>query len=158
GRTFLPEEDQIAGDRPVIVLSHAFWSQRLGADPNAVGTALTLNGHSFTVIGVAQPSFKGLVAGLSPDFWAPMAMAPQISNDPELLSRRGMDWLLLVGRLRPGVNSTEAQADLNLIARQIQQADPKNNPEWGVAAFPAAMVPGPVRGYVGAFTGVLMAV
>jgi predicted permease len=158
GRSFLPEEDRVVGERPVIVLSHAFWRQRLNADPNVVGTTLTLNGAGFSVIGVAPPSFKGIMAGIAPDFWAPMAMAPQISHDPELLSRRSVSWLLMIGRLRSGVDSKAALADLNLIARQIQQADPKNNPGSDMAAFPVTMVPGPVRGYVGAFTGVLMAV
>jgi predicted permease len=155
---FLPDEDRVDGERPVIVLSHSFWRQRLGADQNAVGATLTLNGQGFTVIGVAPPGFTGLMAGISPDFWAPMAMAPQISHDPELLTRRSSYWLLLVGRLKPGVTPAAAQADLSLLARQIQQADPKNNSGWDVAQFPATMVPGPFRGYVGAFTGVLMAV
>jgi len=158
GRTFLPGEDQVAGQHPVVVLSHTFWQEHLASDPNVLGTALVLNGHSFTVIGVAPAGFTGMVAGIAPDFWVPMMMAPQMKHDPGLLTRRDSFWLLLVGRLKSGMNAATAQADLNLLAGQLRQAYPRQNQGLDAALFPATMVPGPFRGYVGAFTGVLMAV
>jgi predicted permease len=158
GRTFLPDEDRLPGQSPVVVLSHLFWQQHLGGDQSIIGTPLTLNGQSFTIIGVAQSSFTGTMAGIAPAFWVPLMMKPQLDYDPQALTRRDSLWLTMVGRLKPGIDTTTAQADLSLLAEQLRQAYPKNNKDLDVALFPATMIPGPFRGFVGAFTGVLMAI
>ncbi len=74
GRTFLPEEDQAAGAHPVAVLSADFWHRRFNSDLGIIGRSLTVNGHSFTVVGVAPAGFRGLYVGSSPAFWVPLAM------------------------------------------------------------------------------------
>jgi len=73
GRGFLPEEDTKPDGHPVVVLNHRFW-QKLGGDPGIIGSSLTLNGHSFTVVGIAPPHFNGTDVGVAPDLWVPMAM------------------------------------------------------------------------------------
>ncbi|HEV8132145.1 MAG TPA: ABC transporter permease [Acidobacteriota bacterium] len=158
GRTFLPEEDRTPGTHPVVILSHRFWSERLASDPNVVGKALTLNGHSFTVVGVTPADFSGMVAGLVPDFWAPMMTAQQITHRPDQLTTRNSYWLLVVGRRKPGVTASQAGADLTLVARQLEKTYPDTDKVIDVAVFSAASVPGPFRGYVAAFTGLFMAV
>src|SRR5262245_6991032 len=61
GRAFFPEEDQTPDAHPVVVLSHKFWQSRLGGDANVIGRTIALNGHRFTVVGVAPHGFKGMV-------------------------------------------------------------------------------------------------
>src|SRR6202030_325188 len=73
GRTFLPEEDSTPNGHPVVVLGYRFW-KKIGADPAIVGSPITLNGRSFTVIGVAPAAFTGVDIGFSPDLWVPNSM------------------------------------------------------------------------------------
>lgn len=73
GRTFLPEEDLTPNTHPVAVIGHGLWERRFGSDPKIIGQQLALNGHAFTIIGVAPAGFNGLVFGSSGDFGpAPM--------------------------------------------------------------------------------------
>src|SRR5438477_2312669 len=73
GRRFLPEEDTSPNGHPVAILNHKFW-RKLGADPAVIGSTITLNGHAFTVVGVAPDAFTGIDIGAAPDVWIPMAM------------------------------------------------------------------------------------
>ena len=158
GRTFLPEDDQTGNPQPVVVLGHSFWQQRLGSDPQIVGKSLLLNGTNFNVIGVAPSGFAGLLVAIEPDFWAPATMIEQVTRDSGRLTNRQAYWLLAVGRLKPGVDATRARAEMNRLASVIEQDHPDTNKNLGATVFPAALVPGPYRGYVSAFTGLLMAV
>src|SRR6266516_3455496 len=158
GRTFLPDEDRIPPSRPVIVLSHAFWEQHLGADPLILGKALTLNGADFTVVGVAPAGFTGIIVGNQPDFWAPLSATPEFTHDPNFLGNWNSFWLFGVGRLKPGIGASQAQADLSVLSHRVQKEHAGTNEVLEAATFPVNLVPGPFRGYVGAFTGLLMAV
>jgi predicted permease len=158
GRTFLPEDDQPLSPQPVVVLGHSFWQQHLGSDPKVVGKTLLLNGTNFTVIGVAPDGFAGLLVAIEPDFWAPLTMAAQILHDAGRLTNRQGYWLFAVGRLRPGVSAPRAGSEVNLLALLNEQEHPDTNKNLGANLFPATLVPGPYRGYVSAFTGLLMAV
>jgi predicted permease len=157
GRDFLPEEDGVPGKHPVIVISHAFWQQQFGGDRTAIGRTLVLNGTMFTIVGVAPASFTGILIGDQPDFWTPLAMTTAIRRDTRYLESRDSFWLFAVGRLKPGVIRTQAQADLDLLSAALGQDDPKNQ-NLTAAIFPVQLVPGPYRGYVAAFTGILMVV
>jgi predicted permease len=158
GRTFAPEEDRTPGTHPVVVISHAFWQGRLGADPDVIGSTMTLNGFSLKIIGVAPKGFSGLMVGVMPDVWIPLMMGPQTRRDPELLTSRSMFWIFGVGRLKSGLTSMQARADLNVLANQLAQSYPKDNEMFEAAIYPATLLPGPVRGYVIAFSGLLMLV
>jgi len=158
GRTFLPEDDQPGNPHAVVVLGHRFWQQHLGSDPKVVGKSLLLNGTSFTVIGVAPGGFAGLLVAIEPDFWAPVTVAEQILHDAGRLTSRQGYWLFAVGRLKPGVDAPRAGAEVNLLAQLIEQEHPDTNKNLGANLFPATLVPGPYRGYVSAFTGLLLAV
>ena len=155
GRTFLPEDDQ-TGNR--VVLGHSFWQQRLGSDPQVVGKSLLLNGTNFNVIGVAPSGFAGLLVAIEPDFWAPVTMVERITRDSGRLTSRQTNWLLAVGRLKPGMDATRARTEMKRLAGVIEQDHPDTNKNLDATLFPAALVPGPYRGYVSAFTGLLMAV
>jgi putative ABC transport system permease protein len=158
GRTFLPEEDRVPAPHLVIVLSHSFWQQRLGSNPAILGKTLTLNGADFTVVGVAPAGFTGIIVGNEPDFWATLSATPEFTHDPNFLANWNSFWLFAVGRLDPGVTALQAKADLSVLSRRLQQDHPESNKDIEAATFPVNLVPGPFRGYVAAFCGLLMAV
>lgn len=74
GRFFGPGEDDKPGAHPVVVIGHAFWQSHFAADPNIIGKAVKINGHPFTVIGVAPASFQGTEVIVTSDYWVPMSM------------------------------------------------------------------------------------
>ncbi len=112
GRTFQNGEDNQGGPK-VTVLTYALWQRRFGADPNIVGRALTLNGESYTVIGVLPASFQ---FALRP---ADLFLPYQPTQNQ--LTRRFMHGTNLIGRLKTGKTADEAQSELNLIAGRIEQ-------------------------------------
>ena len=155
GRAFNEDEDRIGTEHPAVVVSYSFWKNRLKGESSAIGRTMLLNGTGFTIVGVAPPSFGGVLIASRPDFWAPAAMAPLLSRDPALLSSASTFWLFGLGRLKPGVSKAQVQADLNVLARSL----PHHNPDdvLDASMFPLQLVPTPFRGYVAAFTGMLMA-
>ena len=133
GRTFLPEEDSTSNGHPVVVLGYKFW-KKLGGEPTIVGSQVTLNGHSFTVIGVAPAAFTGVDVGLDPDIYVPMSMHQWIRPGGDLWFELRRALLLnIVARLKPGVTMSQAQAQMRTIAKQLEQAYPDVNKERSIA-------------------------
>ncbi len=125
GRTFSPDEDKAPGAAPVVVVSHRFWGRRFDSDPDLVGKTMTLNGQVFTIVGIAPEKFTGSMVMFNPDVWVPMMMQAQlIPTHPDWLNNRRIDWLNVLGRLKPGVPMEQAEADLNVIDSQLAQAHP----------------------------------
>jgi macrolide transport system ATP-binding/permease protein len=137
GRALLPEDDLTPGANPVVVISHAFWLRRLGADRNAVGRKLYINGHPFTVVGVMPEGFKGTYQNFPADFWAPMMMQGQVQPIRLLLNDRSSGWLGGTARLKPGVTLAQAQAELDRLANQLRQEHPNVNRYLGFRFFHA---------------------
>ena len=134
GRGFLPEEDQTPGTHPVAVISHGLWQRHFGASPEIVGESLILNGHPFTVVGVAPAGFTGIRIGVQFDVWVPLAMSAQLR--PRRDRAFGI-WLAgLIGRLEPGVSLEQAQAEMTTLARQLEQARPVENKGIGILVVP----------------------
>jgi len=127
GRTFLPEEDGAPNAHPVVVLSHAFWSNQFGANPAILGQVLTLNGYGYTVVGVAPPNFQGANAFGGPSFWAPIAMYQQLADYAGLFDTRRFLALNVVGRLKPGVSESQAQAAMQALSAQLAKEYPNDN-------------------------------
>ncbi|MFP5265506.1 MAG: ABC transporter permease [Blastocatellia bacterium] len=136
GRTFLPEEDKTPNTHPVAVISHGLWRRVFGSDPDVAGKTVTLNGHPFTVVGVAPESFTGTFVGLSIDLWVPMMAHEQVVPGGNHTASRGDHWLQAMGRLKPGVSIEQAQTELDTIARQLAQEYPRTNEGRGAALFP----------------------
>jgi predicted permease len=155
GRDFSADEDRTGASHPAILISYSFWQRRLAADGAVIGRVLKLNGTSFTIIGVTPPSFVGVMIGSRPDFWASLAMGPTITRDPERLTSEDSFWLMGLGRLMPSVTKAQAQADLSVLSNSIHSSSVDAKREARI--FPLQLVPGPYRGYVAAFTGLLMA-
>jgi macrolide transport system ATP-binding/permease protein len=126
GRGFRPEEDQVPGRDAVVILSHGTWEQ-LGSDPNIFGRIVRIAGIEFTAIGVAPDSFSGPDRNRRPAFYVPMMMRPRLTGDPQTLEARDRFILTIKGRLKPGVSLTQAQAELDTIARDLERAHPDTN-------------------------------
>jgi predicted permease len=156
GRFFPENEDKSGPGAPTAVISDTFWKRQFGADRSVIGRVLVLNGASYTIIGVSPPSFTGILIGSRPDFWVPLAMTPTLIHDRDRLGSDTSYWLLGIGRLKPGVLKNEAQADVTVLTRSTHSSDP-NVSVMDAIAFPVQLVPSPFRGYVAAFTGLLMA-
>jgi macrolide transport system ATP-binding/permease protein len=124
GRAFLPEEDTTPNGHPVVVISDSFWQRRFGGDPSIVGRTVMLNGVAYTVIGIAPPEFRGTEPYLNLDLWVPMAMQPSVTSGGNRLGVRGNSWLEAMVRLKPGVSIARAQADLDVIARNLADTYP----------------------------------
>lgn len=140
GRLLSATDDRAAGAHPVAVASDRLWRRSLGADPRAVGSPIRINGHPFTLVGVAPPRFTGVDLEETPDLWVPMAMADQAL--PELashhpLTSRNLRWLDIVGRLKPGVTARSAQAELDAIAKRRAASQPKDRHDPMARLVPA---------------------
>jgi len=121
GRFFLPEEDETPGTHPVVVLSHGCWSRLFGADPGMVGQTVTINGESFTVVGIGPRGFRGTEVTVSADFWLPVMMYPRVGPYAEWFDIRGMGLFRSIGRLRPGVSRAQAENDLMSLSQQLEE-------------------------------------
>ncbi len=130
GRTFRPEEDQ--PDTRVVILGHGMWQRRFGGDPSIIGRPLTLNGQSYTVIGVMPKSFVELP---SFDNWKDQLWVPIAFSSEEAL-QRGNHFLEVVARLKPGVAQRQAQAEMDTIAARLAQQYPDFNTRIGAVVKP----------------------
>jgi len=156
GRTFSPEEDRTPLSHPVVVLSHGCWERRFGRDPALVGKSITLNGHSFTVVGIAPEEFSGTEVAYKPEVWVPVMMLEWIEPGSNWLDRRSTQNLFATGRLKPGVNVAQAKATLNVLAQQLGKEYPDTNEGQTITLTPPGLIHPILRGPVISFTGVLM--
>ncbi|MGW8265569.1 MAG: ABC transporter permease [Longimicrobiales bacterium] len=122
GRGFRPEEG-LEGAEDVVLLSHAFWQNRLRGDTAALGTVLMLDGDPYTIIGILPPDFFFMTPT---DLWLPMR------PDRDAASSRGNHNWYLVGRLKPAVGLDQAQAGVDVISARLQEAYPQSNADKGL--------------------------
>jgi predicted permease len=119
GRVFTEAEDEPAGGHPVAIASYSWWKRRFGRDPAIVGKTVKLGLTVYTIVGVAQPEFFGTMVGESPDLWVPLSMEKQVSPGWNGLDNKWFQSLYILARLKPGVSAGQAEANANLLARQI---------------------------------------
>ncbi len=130
GRVFTPEDDRPSAP-PVAVLSHRVWQTRYGGDPSVVGSTFVIEGHPFTVIGVAPPGFFGeTLRSDPPDIWIPVQQEPLIDGEGELLHQSVSAWLRMMGRLRPGASIDGMAPRLTGVLRQWMQYDSGYPANW----------------------------
>jgi putative ABC transport system permease protein len=136
GRLLSDEDDQ-EGAPPVAVMSYRIWHDKYGADPSVVGAGYQINGHPFTVIGVAAPGFYGAkLAGWGmPDFWLPLPTELLIDGETARLKRPNINFLDLIGRVRPGVNPKSLEAKLRVelydwLASHVPDMEPSEKQLW----------------------------
>ena len=127
GRTFLPEEGTPRAGAAVIVIGYAVWQNHFAGDPQIVGKTIQINRHPYTVIGVAPRDFTGCAPGLRTDLWIPLPMDRDVWGGADRPAYRGIFWLNVLGKLRPGVTKNQAQAELNLLMRGIAERFPEDH-------------------------------
>ena len=138
GQPFTAEADQVSGTEPSVVVSDVFWRRRLNSDVDIIGKRITLNGNSFTVVGVTEPGFNGSDSATTTDLWVPITQWATIvqttpvgptneestAKDQQRLGS-GHSWLGMFGRLRKGVSLQQAQVSMTTIAQRLE--DPSAN-------------------------------
>src|SRR5277367_1867418 len=130
GRVFTPEYDQPAS-APVAVLSHRVWQTTYASDPSVVGSTFVLEGHPFTVIGVAPPGFFGeTLESDPPDIWLPVQQEPMLAGQGGLVHQSISAWLRIIGRLRPGASIDGMAPRLTGVLRQWLQNDSGYPASW----------------------------
>ncbi len=126
GRTFLPDEDQ-AGHDKVALISYGLWQSRFGSDSQIIGQPITINGENHTIIGVMPKGFN-FPGGRQCDLWLPATLDPRNNDD------FSSGYLMLVGRLKPGVTIERAQSEITEISRHIRQQRPNLPADYGDGA------------------------
>ncbi len=136
GRLMTDTDDQ-EGAPPVAVMSYRIWREKYGSDPSVVGAGYQINGHPFTVIGVAAPGFYGakLAGGGMPDFWLPLTTELLIDGATSRLKRPNGNFLDLIGRVRPGTNPKLLEAKLKVelhdwLASHVPDMEPGEKQLW----------------------------
>ena len=136
GRVFTPNDDTPSSP-PVAVLSHRAWQTTYGGDPTVLGSTFAVQGHPFTVIGIAPPGFFGETLGSDPpDIWIPLQQETIINGDTALLHQSISAWLRAIGRLRPGATTAGISPRLTGVLRQWMQYD---------SGYPANWMPDVIR-------------
>jgi predicted permease len=124
GRGFLPEDCSPSSAASVVVISHAFWQRQFASDPAVLGKTIMLNREPYTIVGVTPEGFSGgsIIGG---DVWGPIsAHAKWIPGSSHYLSQENLSWLEVAGRLKPGINLSQARADLAVISAGIDRLTP----------------------------------
>ena len=131
GGRVLTTEDDRPDSTPVVVLSHHVWDTLYGRDASVVGSTFVIEGHPFSVIGVAPPGFFGeTLRGNPPDLWIPLNQEPLISGGGSLLRQPVSAWLRVIGRLRPGASIDGMAARLTGVLRDWIQHDSGYPANW----------------------------
>lgn len=138
GRLLRPEDDVAAGSGPLAVLAHDTWQRRFGGDPGVVGETLRVNGHPFTVVGVAPRGFQGTTVGVAPEVWLPVTMQPQAIPGSQRLEDRGRRWLTVVARLAEGTSLSQARSALEARAARLAERFPETDEGLGFNVVPLA--------------------
>src|SRR5437762_5738337 len=121
GRVFVPEEEK-AGQESVVVLSHAFWQNRLQGNPGALGQSVSLNGERYSIIGVMPKEFHFPPMPEPDQFWIPRVLTPTNLSE----TNRALRTLYVFGRLRAGASLKSAEAELDAVMKRLGQEHTAN--------------------------------
>lgn len=136
GRVLTPEDDKPSAP-PALVLSHRVWQATYGGDPSIVGSTFVVEGHPFTVVGIASAGFFGeTLESDPPDIWIPVQQEPMISAEGALLRQPVSAWLRVIGRLKHGATTAGMSPRLTGVLRQWMQYD---------SGYPANWMPNVIR-------------
>jgi predicted permease len=156
GRFFHAAEDTKVNGSQLAVLSYSGWQGRFAGDPKIVGKIVLLNKHPYTILGVAPENFSGTERFIWPEIWVPFQNQPEIEGYNSL-DRRYNNNAWVVGRLKPGVTPTQADADLGRIASQLAEEYPMEDKTLTLRVAKLGLLGDALGGPVRAFlTGVML--
>src|SRR5262249_36783798 len=161
GRSFAPDEDSSPNTHPVAVISYGCWQRRFASNPGVVGQIITLNGNSFSVIGVAPAGFNGTEVAFTPEIYVPVMMVSQIEPGRSWLTNRSQGVLQIAARLKPEISKTQAEDALSAAVASLNQQQGHVQGKEGIGKLvlyqPGLFTPS-LRGPVIGFAVFLMAV
>lgn len=136
GRAFTEDEDRRGANLTSVVVSHAFWNEFLGADPGRVGASVTLNGVSWTVVGVLPPATTLAPHHDEPvDVWFPLGSAAMIDGPP-VYDNRAYRIFQIIGRLRPGVSPVDLANEVRMMTTDLESEHPEAHSGWRWSTTP----------------------
>ena len=158
GRLLADSDDTGADGHQVMVISYELWQRRFAGDRTIIGQTVPLNGAPFAIVGVAPPGFQGTTV-LRSDVWVPISAMPLAMprNNGSLLTERSAVWLIMGGRLKPGVTVAQANAEVAAIGASLEREFPRENRGKGLTAMKSAVIPGHVDILAG-FLALLMGI
>ncbi|MEZ5316589.1 MAG: ADOP family duplicated permease [Vicinamibacterales bacterium] len=141
GRAFSREEEAPGADIPVVILSYGLWA-RMGGSPDVLGQTLTLNTRPFTVVGVAPRGFGGSMVMVTPEVWVPTGVYDSVTfddrNEGQAVQLASPDYrgLIVVARLAPGATIASLAPGLDVVSRQMSEADPAGSADYELELAP----------------------
>jgi len=157
GRTLLPSDDEAPRGHAVAVISDDLWRRRFGADPGVVGRTIAVGRRPYTIVGVAEPPFRGAVVGLSLHVFVPATMQPEVLPFGNALELRDSHWLIADGRLKRGVTLEQATVSIALAGERLARAYPYDFVRERAVLRPLWQSPVGAQATVVPLLGVLMA-
>jgi predicted permease len=136
GRLFLSSEGEVVGQDPVIILGYDYWKDKFLSDPAVVGRPVTVDGHPFTVIGVAPKGFTGVESFASVQAYLPVSEQFIEGAPVDVLTGWQNRQFRIYTRLRPGVTVKQASAALGVVSQEIIRQQPEIEKRLALAAFP----------------------
>jgi len=150
GRALNAADCENGADARVAVITNALWQSRFGADAAAIGRTLTVNGNELQIVGVAPEGFSGIDVD-RPSLFLPLAAQRLIRPDRNYLDDDNIAWLNVVGRLAPGATAAQAQAELSVIAAQLDLERPGRQSVVSVVRATRISSPDMRSGVIGAW-------
>jgi len=149
GRTLLPEDDRPGAPRAAVI-AYKVWQREFAGSSSVVGQSLRIHGQPYTIVGVVQRSYTGMVPILEPQVWTTTAWITEVepggiqdsvpSPGNTRLERRGQHWMFLIGRLKDGETSARAQANLQVLMQQLGSQFPTIDKDRRIAIVPTSRV------------------
>jgi predicted permease len=147
GRTFAPDEVSALGGSALAVVSDRFWKTKLAGSPDVIGKTFKMNGTVYTVVGVAPPDFRGMFPAVTAQMWIPISMVEKVeplgnqrtagrSTGTTRFEQRGRHWMWFKGRMKPGVEPAQVQAEFDGMVRQLGQDFPETMAKERIVVVP----------------------
>ena len=131
GSAFAPS-DEMPGAPRAALISDALWTRFFNRDPAVLNKTISLSGRNFSVVGVVPKQFSGMVRGMQADVWLTLPHNMDFEANPKLMSSDTLSWILLAGRLKPGVTIQQAQSQLTSLLPGVSAQASKGNVTVGL--------------------------
>ena len=143
GRNLLLEEDQPGHQQLPVMLSYEFWQSHFGGDPSVLGRALTLDNEKYNVVGIMPARFQFPVQSDRVELWT--TMARDLEGKSAMAAQRGVSYLQVVARLKPGIEIPQAQSDVQWIQEQLNRQYPESRPRGAAIRSESDQITGDMR-------------